>query len=92
MTDTPLERRFDQLQQRLAVMSALTGADVNAANALGHTPLMFAADCGYITIARILLHGGADPSAISSHGLTAHDVARNRGFRRIARTLQPQYA
>ena len=31
MTDTPLERRFDQLQQRLAVMSALTGADVNAA-------------------------------------------------------------
>lgn len=31
MTDTPLERRFDQLQERLAVMSALTGADVNAA-------------------------------------------------------------
>ena len=56
------------------------GADVNAANGGGYTPMMFAANKRYKTgstaeVVRLLMEAGADPSVRNQAGLTARDIA-----------------
>ena len=41
------------------------------------TPLMFAAHLGHLSISRILLNHGADPSAKNVLGMTVYDVAQD---------------
>ncbi|MEC8321000.1 MAG: ankyrin repeat domain-containing protein, partial [Planctomycetota bacterium] len=56
------------------------GADVNAANRGGYTPMMFAANKRYKTgstaeVVRLRMEAGADPSVRNQAGLTARDIA-----------------
>lgn len=51
------------------------GATVNAPDANGTTPLMWAAMQGHIEVIRVLLASGADPTATDSHGRTAAMIA-----------------
>ncbi|KAG9523800.1 hypothetical protein KCV07_g2338, partial [Aureobasidium melanogenum] len=48
-----------------------SGADVDARDCLGTTPLMYAAAAGHSKIVEILLHSGAEPAAICDRGATA---------------------
>ena len=51
------------------------GADVNAADADGITPLMATAMNGNLSLARLLLSAGADRRPCNKWGLTAHAIA-----------------
>ncbi len=52
-----------------------TGADVNAANEIGYTPLMSAARSYRTAVVRLLLEQGANPNAVCSDGITALHAA-----------------
>src|SRR5688500_15936673 len=58
---------------RLNIATALTlaGADVDAKNNRGSTPLMFAAQNGHETVVRHLLESQADPNIPNYEGITA---------------------
>lgn len=56
-----------QLQQR--------GADLNARDLLGETPLMLACAAGNVPLARWLIDAGASTDAVSDEGLRAIDHA-----------------
>lgn len=60
------------------------GADPNARNQKGLTPLMNAAWFGFDAGARELLARGADPSAADSQNRTARSMALQRGHPRLA--------
>ncbi len=51
------------------------GADLNARNPYGETPLCIAASYGYTEIIDLLLEAGADPKATNAKGKIAADVA-----------------
>ena len=55
------------------------GADPNATQQLGYTPLMGAASGGSAEMVDLLLSRGADPSAVSEDGKTAASIAREHG-------------
>jgi hypothetical protein len=61
------------------------GADVNAIQAGGYTPLHQAAAAGLPELVRLLLDAGADPGKLCDQGKTPGDYARERGH---ATTLQ----
>ena len=63
------------------------GADVNARQQVGYTPLMGAASGGREDLADMLLRNGADPSALSEDGKTAADIAREHGHEALAARL-----
>lgn len=52
------------------------GADINAPDPVGTTPLMAAAQMGHSQAVKLLLAKGADPSKANRFGKTALDVAR----------------
>lgn len=54
------------------------GADVNASNALGQTPLHFAASSGYIEGVGALVAAGANPRAIDTEGRAPRDLVTHR--------------
>jgi len=54
------------------------GANVNAIDSMGRTPLHYAAEMGYETITLALLHAGADVSIKDSENQTPEDRAKNR--------------
>ena len=64
------------------------GADVNARQQVGYTPLMGAAGAGRDDIADLLLSHGADPSLSSEDGKTACGIALERGHPGLAERLQ----
>ncbi len=65
-----------------------SGADVNAKNDLGDTPLILAAERGYSEIVEILLEKGADPSIEDTAGYAATYFAQTRGHRDIFNLLE----
>ncbi len=64
-----------QLGTAKALLDA--GANPNAANPNGYTPLMMAAGYGDAAIVRLLLAHGANVRLADSHGATALDYARD---------------
>jgi ankyrin repeat protein len=73
---------IDQLQDLLD-----RGADVNASNPSGLTPLMVAAYHGRIEMVRALIKNGADVNATDDEGLTAAMLADDAGHDEIVRIL-----
>jgi ankyrin repeat protein len=65
-----------------------SGADVNAATRDGFTPLMAAAQEGYLSIVRALLDAGGDPAAVTKQGTRAVDLAVQEGRFEIADLLE----
>lgn len=63
------------------------GADVNARQQVGYTPLMGAAAAGRADIVDLLLKHGADRTLVSDDGKTAADVAREHGHTELAARL-----
>jgi len=52
------------------------GANINAKNALGETPLHAAAELGHVAAVAALMEAGADRGAIDNNGHTALDLAQ----------------
>jgi hypothetical protein len=63
----------------------LSGAEVNARNNNGETPLMWAVSS---SAAEVLLKAGADPSLRSNSGKTALDYARERKRDKVTALLE----
>ena len=63
------------------------GADVNARQQVGYTPLMGAASAGREDIADLLLRHGADPSLVSEDRKTAATIASEHGHATLAEKL-----
>jgi RNA polymerase primary sigma factor len=63
------------------------GADVNARDAGGHTPLILAAKRGNLSLCLKFLSKGADPAAVNSRGQAASDLARAAGHSLISDML-----
>jgi uncharacterized protein len=63
------------------------GADVNATQAQGFTPLHAAAQNGDSDLAAVLLAAGADKDARLDDGRTAADVALEAGHETLAERL-----
>jgi ankyrin repeat protein len=64
------------------------GADVNARQQSGATPLHAAAMNGDVEVARLLLANGADAAAAHDNGKTAADFAAERGHDELAHLLR----
>jgi uncharacterized protein len=64
------------------------GADVNARQQGGVTPLQEAALSGRVELARLLLEHGADRAATDDKGQTAADMARARGHNQVVDLLE----
>ncbi len=63
------------------------GAEVNAVQAGGFTPLVQAAAAGHAALVQILLAAGADREARCDRGKTAADYARERGHHEVLALL-----
>jgi ankyrin repeat protein len=66
------------------------GADANAPQAGGFTPIFSAAASNRRDLAQMLLASGADPHPTSEFGKTPADFARERGHAEMAAWLQSQ--
>jgi hypothetical protein len=73
---TPLLHAIHKAQPRATAALLDAGANPNAADSDGTTPLMMAAGYGYTDIVKILLARGANPR-MASNGITALDLARS---------------
>jgi ankyrin repeat protein len=65
------------------------GADVNARNDTGSTPLHYAASSGCLSLVKLLLKYGGDPRIKNNEGKTPLDVAIRSD---IARVLEEYFA
>ncbi len=72
----------------IAKMLVRAGADVNARQRHGWTPLHGAADSGDRETVELLLAHGADLAATHDGGKTALDIAREKGHTRIVDALE----
>ena len=61
----------------------LAGADINATDCLGNTPLIWAVNCENFGAVDILLDFGADPKIKNAIGKTALDIAVNKNNQKI---------
>jgi ankyrin repeat protein len=64
------------------------GADVNAGNAGGVTPLMVVAANNAIRVGSLLLKSGADPKTRSEDGRTASMIAKSNSNEAVLKMLQ----
>ena len=96
---TPLQivAQFNFLQGKrdLAERLIAGGADVNAKNVAGETPLLIAIENGQdaslarlVDMVELLIAGGADVNAKNDFGWTPLGVAESRGFKEIADLLR----
>lgn len=74
--------------RRIARALITAGADVNARQRHGWTPLHGAADSGDREIVELLLQRGADPAATQDGGKTALEIAREKGHAEIIEVLE----
>jgi len=74
----------------LRILTALLakGADVNAVEHGGYTPLHLAAGRGDLSLLNVLLAHGAFAGAVTDDGKTAETIARERGHAQAARRLR----
>jgi ankyrin repeat protein len=63
------------------------GAELNAIDQSGGTPLMHAAWFGCVTSVEILLHAGANAQMTDHRGRSAQQLAQERGHAAIAKLL-----
>ena len=85
-------RTLPKLREGAAVALLLkAGAEADARNAKGQTPLGGAAFKGHLEVTRLLLEAGADPLA-DQGGVTAGDLAVTFGRREIVALLQSHSA
>lgn len=75
-----------------AEMLIANGADKNAQDHDGNTPLHFTAVSSMPKVADTLLRNGADRSIENNNGKTAHDVAKDMGNKALAANLDPDPA
>lgn len=88
MKVTPLHSAVaDGGNTAIAKMLIASGADVNAAQRHGWTPLHGAAATGDGEVVRLLLARGADPHATNDGGATALDLARENDHSEAAALL-----
>ncbi|MCX6360555.1 MAG: ankyrin repeat domain-containing protein [Armatimonadetes bacterium] len=66
---------------KIAEALLAAGADIEAPDAKGETPLRRAVNCGKEPMVRLLLAHGADPRSQDKHGKTALDAARTEAVR-----------
>jgi hypothetical protein len=64
------------------------GADPNAKNEGGWTPLHYAAYEGHVNVVRLLLEHGADPTVKNKDGDTPLDIARAGGHREVVSLIE----
>ena len=74
--------------RRIAKALITAGADVNAKQRHGWTPLHGAADSGDRELVELLLQRGADPAATHDGGKTALDIARENGHAEVVEVLR----
>lgn len=74
-------------REQMILLLVNRGADVNAKNCLGETPLMWAANRGHEKVVRLLLNRGADVNAMNTMGETPLMWAAKGGSRNIAELL-----
>lgn len=72
----------------VATMLVRAGADVNARQQHGLTPLHGAADSGDRLTVELLLEHGADPAATHDGGKTALDIAREKGHLDVIKAME----
>lgn len=72
----------------VAEMLILGGADIDAAQRLGYTPLMGAAQNGMAATVELLLARGAAPKARNDDVLTAAELADRAGHHEVAATIR----
>ena len=84
----PLHSAVAGGHEQVAALLVDAGADVNAAQDGGSTPLMGAAQNGLAATVALLLAHGADPRAYDQDILTAADLADRAGHREIAATIR----
>jgi ankyrin repeat protein len=80
--------RYDQRDALAALLEG--GADVNARDAKGDTPLMYAAAYGKVDAAKTLLNHKADPDATDKSGKNAVSLAEAAGFSEVARVIRQE--
>ena len=64
------------------------GADVNARDKRGRTPLFDSVETGYFSQTQFLLENGADANARDNSGVGAIDIAKKRDHRREVKLLR----
>ena len=64
------------------------GADVNASNRWGNTPLHAAAWYGQTGIARCLMEKGADPTTVDHENKTPAELAEEREYPNVAAAIR----
>ena len=64
------------------------GADVNARDKDGNTPLHKAVDRGFADVVKLLLERGADPNIRDRDGRTPLDLARGRRHEEVVRVIE----
>jgi hypothetical protein len=75
------------LQETVARLLLDKGAEINATDEYGRTPLSWAAYNGHEAIARLLLDKGAEVNATDDYGVTPLSEAASNGHEAIARLL-----
>ena len=85
---TPLHCALLRHDEKMAAWLLDQGADPNAADNLGVTPLMRAASLGYGGLVRALIVRGATPEARDRSGQSARDRALQRNHHAVASLLE----